>query len=363
MLLQYNGGTTSTIRLRATSPAVNQGDTAACPATDQRGIARVGVCDIGATEKLPPRKIPAGPDTIGEFVGGNFYLQNHNGPGVPEYQFTFNPYGVPQPYLYAVTGDWNGDGIDTVGIYDTRVGVFLLTDSNTAPTGDYAFVYGNPGDVPIAGCWDESMLITAAGSNQYRCTDGVGVYRPSGGMGFFLHHGVGTGQGFADYYTSTVVFANPGTDYIPLAGDWDGDGFDSIGLFRKANSVFSLTNTILADSFPTPDYTFAYGGANSLPLAGDWVGGNGGNILHEGIGVTTNGNIYLRNTLTGGYPDIQFAWGGVGWTPLAGKWNARGNGGMAVSAPNIIVPRGTPQPPVVAPTHAPTPSDNGGQFD
>ena len=38
------------IALLAGSPAINGGDDAACPFTDQRGFGRVDVCDIGAFE-------------------------------------------------------------------------------------------------------------------------------------------------------------------------------------------------------------------------------------------------------------------------------------------------------------------------
>jgi hypothetical protein len=52
--LANNGGTTQTHALLSGSPAINAGDSAGCPATDQRGIARPqGVaCDIGAHEVL-----------------------------------------------------------------------------------------------------------------------------------------------------------------------------------------------------------------------------------------------------------------------------------------------------------------------
>ena len=44
------GGATQTIPLLPGSPAIEAGDGATCPASDQRGMARVGTCDIGAFE-------------------------------------------------------------------------------------------------------------------------------------------------------------------------------------------------------------------------------------------------------------------------------------------------------------------------
>jgi hypothetical protein len=51
-----------------------------------------------------------------------------------------------------VTGDWDNDGTDTIGVY--RNGQFLLRNSNTIGFADIAFGLGNLGDIPIAGNWD-----------------------------------------------------------------------------------------------------------------------------------------------------------------------------------------------------------------
>ncbi|HKI86260.1 MAG TPA: choice-of-anchor Q domain-containing protein, partial [Thermoanaerobaculia bacterium] len=54
--LQNNGGSTDTMALGAGSSAIDAGDDAACPATDQRGVTRPqGLhCDIGAYEVIVP---------------------------------------------------------------------------------------------------------------------------------------------------------------------------------------------------------------------------------------------------------------------------------------------------------------------
>src|SRR5262249_35574821 len=57
MPLADNGGPTRTMALRNSSPAIDAGSNAACPATDQRGLARPRdggaglVCDMGAVER------------------------------------------------------------------------------------------------------------------------------------------------------------------------------------------------------------------------------------------------------------------------------------------------------------------------
>ena len=56
--LQDNGGATRTHALLSGSPAINVGNTAAAPAADQRGVARVGAADIGAYEHVPVNQAP-----------------------------------------------------------------------------------------------------------------------------------------------------------------------------------------------------------------------------------------------------------------------------------------------------------------
>ena len=48
--LAYNGGATPTVRLMSGSPAINAGNGAVAPGTDQRGFGRIGFPDIGAYE-------------------------------------------------------------------------------------------------------------------------------------------------------------------------------------------------------------------------------------------------------------------------------------------------------------------------
>jgi hypothetical protein len=63
--LQDNGGPSPTQALLPGSPALNAGDNAGCPATDQRGVARPqGTCDIGAYEVAPPAAVTGSASAI-----------------------------------------------------------------------------------------------------------------------------------------------------------------------------------------------------------------------------------------------------------------------------------------------------------
>lgn len=60
--LAYYGGATPTLPLLPQSPAIDAGDDAACPGSDQRGVARPkgSGCDIGAFELAPALKLTGG---------------------------------------------------------------------------------------------------------------------------------------------------------------------------------------------------------------------------------------------------------------------------------------------------------------
>jgi hypothetical protein len=55
-----------------------------------------------------------------------------------------------------VTGDWNGDGVDTPGIVVVSGGVLAwhLRNSNTSGVADVALTYGGPGMLPVVGDWN-----------------------------------------------------------------------------------------------------------------------------------------------------------------------------------------------------------------
>jgi uncharacterized delta-60 repeat protein len=181
-------------------------------------------------------------DSIGIYRNGVFYLRNSNTTGSADVVFAFGSQG-DQP----IAGDWNGDGIDTIGVYRPTTGVFMLRNSNTAGPPDVVFVLGNPGDVAIAGDWNGDGTTT------------TGVFRPTNGIVYLKNTNV---SGDADIY---LVYGVVGDK--PLAGDWDGDGVDSIGIYR--GGVFYLRNS---NTQGNADLVFALGNPGDEPIAGDWDG-------------------------------------------------------------------------------------------
>jgi hypothetical protein len=208
---------------------------------------------------------------------------------------------------------------------------------------DYTFWYGIPGDVPLLGDWDGDGL------------DSPGMYRPSSGFAYLTNDlPPDRGVGVADPEL-TFFFGIPGDQVF--VGDWNGDGRDSLGISRGGHIYLSNTNaTVFADV----DFWFgaatdvAFGGdpdadgddnlflyraatgfvyyraANSTGVAeggaysgeptdrfviGDW---DGDGVDTVGLFRPSARTIYLRNSLEAGPADVSFMWGQSDWVPVSG---------------------------------------------
>jgi hypothetical protein len=238
----------------------------------------------------PPR-----PDTIGVYKAGVWYLRNTNNTGAEDILALFGGDASDLP----VVGDWDGDGVDTIGVYRTITGFYFLSDSNMMPEVNHTFLFGNPGDAPFAGRWAADMT-----------HDGIGVYRNSNGM---LYAKKDLTTGFSEYF---AIFGNPGDQAI--SGDWDSDGFDSIGIYRFANQRWYLSNDNTPDGITFSSLDFDWGIGNNSPVVGDW-NGNGDSTVGF---LTVTGNFVLHpNNATIGTDNV-FPFGPTDGKPIAGRWSA-----------------------------------------
>jgi hypothetical protein len=97
-----------------------------------------------------------GIDTPGMYrqSDGYVYLRNSNTQGIADIRFFFgNPGDVP------LAGDFNGDECDTVSIYRPSEARFYIInklgeDEGGLGSADYSFLFGNQGDKPVVGDWD-----------------------------------------------------------------------------------------------------------------------------------------------------------------------------------------------------------------
>jgi len=139
-------------------------------------------------------------------------------------------------------------------------------------------------------------------------TDTIGIYRNGT---FYLRNS--NSLGFANI---TVAFGSPGDQ--PIAGDWNNDGVDTIGVYRSSTGTFLLRNT---NTPGVPDVTFALGNAGDLGIAGDW---NGDGIDTTGVFRPSNGVIFLKNKNESGFADIALNYGLPGDQPVVGDWDNNG---------------------------------------
>ena len=157
--------------------------------------------------------------------------------------------------ILPIIGDWNGDGVDTVGIYDKASGTFSLKNTNSNGAADLTFVFGGGGStvLPIAGDWNGDGI------------DTIGTFNTATGAVFLKNTNA---SGVADV---TFVYGPAVSSFLPVAGDWNGDGVDTIGGFDTNSGTFYLRNS---NSNGAADLTFTFGGGGSgiRPVVGDWDG-------------------------------------------------------------------------------------------
>ena len=80
---------------------------------------------------------------------------------------------------------------------------------------------------------------------------------------------------------------------VPIAGDWTGKCYDTVGLFRPSNGAIYLKNQ---NTTGFADIMLTYGLPEDKPIAGDWDGDG-----VSTIGVYRDGIFYLRHSNTNGF--------------------------------------------------------------
>jgi hypothetical protein len=198
---------------------------------------------------------------------------------------TFGKKGTP------VSGDWNGDGTDDIGVYFPGSGTWQLDANGNlqwdgAQGGDLEFSFGR-GGVPVAGDWNGDG------------TDEVGIYSPNKGLWQVDTNGNRQWDGAAT--DDEYKLSGKGGD--PVVGDWDGDGRDGIGRFR--NGQFE----ILLD----PNAPNGTPGAEVIPLDYRGASKKAAPVI---VGTSAAGiELFLSAVQDGNWSDPA-TWGGT--VPTAG---------------------------------------------
>ena len=113
----------------------------------------------------------------------------------------------------AITGDWNGDGVDKIGVYRDGTWYIDINGNGVFDDGDVTIEgFGNSSSVPIVGDWDGNGI------------DNIGLFED--GLWALDTNG--------DYRPDThFTFGRSGDQ--PISGDFNGDGKDEAGVYRPGS--------------------------------------------------------------------------------------------------------------------------------
>jgi hypothetical protein len=124
--------------------------------------------------------------------------ENNGGLGAAEFDYLFGNPG-DKPFV----GDFDRDGVDTIGLHRESTGLVYFRNAHTQGNADSQFIFGNPGDKIIAAEWAQKDDFGP---------DTVGIFRPSNGT-FYLRFS--NTQGNAD-----AQFPYGNSNMLPVAGDF-----------------------------------------------------------------------------------------------------------------------------------------------
>jgi len=199
---------------------------------------------------------------------------------------------------------------DLIGVYHPSMsgGTFWLdvTGNDTWDNGDWiSGGFGSADALPIVGDWNGDGF------------DEIGVYYPNSGWWYLDNNDDGI---WTDGTDRAFGFGG-GTDSLPVAGDWNGDGFDEIGVYYPGEGWWYLDNNDDGIWTDGTDRAFGFGGGtDSLPVAGDW---NGDGFDEIGIYYPSSGWWYLDGNGDGHWDSVEDTsalFGSMGDRPTAGHW-------------------------------------------
>jgi subtilisin len=199
---------------------------------------------------------------IGVFrpITGGWYMDDGNGVWSGcGVDECFGPFGVSGDL--PVAGDWLGTGVTNVGVFRPGTGRWYIDlDGNGIWSG-----------CDLDGCWGEYGLrgdLPVAGDWNGNGTESIGVFRPSTGM-WYLDNGNGTWNGCG---TDMCIgpFGAPGD--LPVAGDWTNTGTAKVGVYRPSTGMWYLDDGNGTWNGCGTDICIGpFGASGDLPVAGDWT--------------------------------------------------------------------------------------------
>ena len=129
---------------------------------------------------------------------------------------------------------------------------------------------------------------------------------------------------------STVRFGSVDTSWLPVEGDWNGDGSDTIGMYSRTQKTWYLKDANTDGWGDVSTVRFGSTDSSWIPVVGDW-NGNGTDTI--GIYSRSQKTWYLKDTNTDGWGDVstvRFGSTDSSWIPVVGDWNGNGTDTIAM---------------------------------
>ncbi len=243
------------------------------------------------------------------------------------------------PGAEPVTGDFNGDGHDEVGVFIDGQWFIDLNGNGIWDDGDLWAKLGSEGDLPVTGDWDgdgktdigifgtawvgdpRAVAAEPGLPDSQNATSGRYKNIPpddedaTGGRRTMKR--TADGRLRSDVIDHVFHFGTAGDR--PVTGDWNGDGVATIGVFRGGVWFLDVDGD---GRWSAPDLYVEYGAADDLPVVGDF---NKDGI--DDIGVYRAGKWMLDSNANHELDahDKVFELGGPHDLPVVGDFNGDGN--------------------------------------
>jgi len=250
-------------------------------------------------------------DGIGWFDAGQWAF-DYDFDGVADFTTTFGQAG-DQP----VVGDWNGDGLDEIGVMmPSASGNSWMLDMNgngVFDAGDATFTYGaDAGAIAIAGDWDgdgtSELGFTTPDNLWHLDFDGSRTDDTSGPM-------------YTQYASGEVLNTQYATAF-PAIGDWTGDGVSNLGNMNNGSVGWQFDldrswNWVWGTTYRDQNWSWG-NSATDTGVAGDW---DGDGLDDPARYRASTGDWYFTTRVGKGVLVAPSVIGfGANATPVAGSW-------------------------------------------
>lgn len=239
-----------------------------------------------------------------------------------------------------LVGDFNGDGIDEVAIYVGGQWFVDLNGNGNWDEGDLWLRLGNKLDRPVVGDWDgDGKADIAIFGRQWQRDPEAIVQEPglpspankrrrefirtASDRKIELDHNRELRNGSRGMIREDAidhVFRYGEQPDTPMAGDWNGDGIDSVAIFRAGEWTLNASGD---GRLTKQDEKATFGEAGDIPIVGDW---NGDGTTNLGV---VRGDVWIIDSdgdrrITGNDLQIAIPKPHPKATPIVGDWDGDG---------------------------------------